>query len=120
MAARLKRTVPVAMPESGPRYELRGCNLELVGHRAPKRLGGAGIGPDSSRHRALTDDLALSSGLLFRALVPIRNCGSTRAVAAGIEAVGREEGASWLGRLNLKHPHPALTVLRCLSTEPKR
>ena len=117
MAARLKRTAPVAMPESGPCYELRDRNLELVGHRTPKRLGGTCGGPSRSRHRALTEDLALNSGLLFRALVPIRNRGSARAVA---EAVGRGEGPSWLGRLNRKHPHPALTALRCLSTEPKR
>ena len=105
---------------------LRGRNLELVEHRVLKRLGGAGIklGPSRRRERhgyALTEDLALTLGLLFRVLAPMRSRGNMRAVAQGIEAMGREEAAYWLGMaMHRKHPRRVLTALRCLLTEPKR
>ena len=63
----------------------------------------------------------LNSGLLLRVLAPIRNRDNTPAVAAGIEAVGREEAAVWLGMAkHRKHPYRALAALRCLLTELKR
>ncbi len=43
------------------------------------------------------------------------------AVAEGIEAMGREEAAYWLGMaMHRKHPRRVLTALRTLLTEPKR
>ena len=105
---------------------LRGRNLELVEYRVLKRLGGAGIklGPSRRRERrgyALTEDLALTLGLLFRVLAPMRSRDNMRAVAEGIEAMGREEAAYWLGMaMHRKHPRRVLTALRCLLTEPKR
>ena len=126
MAARLKRTAPIAMPESRPCYEPRDRNLELVGHWALKRLGGACGGPGPNRHSKrggcdLTEELVLNSGLLFWVLTPIRNRDNTLAVAAGIEAVGREKAAVWLGTAkHRKHPYRALAALRCLLPELKR
>ena len=81
---------------------LRGRNLDLVEHRVLKRLARAGIklgaGTDhKKRGYTLTEDLALMLGLLFRSLAPMRNRDNMRAVVEGIEAMGREEAAYWLG-----------------------
>ena len=105
---------------------LRGRNLELVEYRVLKRLSQAGIKPGRSadarrRGYALDEDLALTLGLLFRALAPMRSRDNMRAVAAGIEAMGREEAAYWLGMaMHRKHPRRVLTALRILLTTPKK
>ena len=105
---------------------LRGRNLELVEHRVLRKLSKSGIKlgrlPDeTSRGYALTEDLALVLGLLFRALAPMRSRDNMRAVAEGIEAMGREEAAYWLGMaMHRKNPRRVLTALRTLLTEPKR
>ena len=104
---------------------LRGRNLDLVEHRVLKRLSQAGVKPGRSagagkRGYALDEDLALTLGLLFRALAPMRSRDNMRAVAAGIEAMGREEAAYWLGMaMHRKHPRRVLTALRFLLTEPR-
>ena len=105
---------------------LRGRNLELVEYRVLKRLSQAGIKPGRSadarrRGYALDEDLALTLGLLFRALAPMRSRDNMRAVAEGIEAMGREEAAYWLGMaMHRKHPRRVLTALRVLLTTPKK
>ena len=104
---------------------LRGHNLELVEHRVLRRLSQAGVklGPRARVRRgyALTEDLALVLGLLFRTLAPMRSRHNMRAVAEGIEAMSREEAAYWLGMaMHRKNPRRVLTALRCLLTEPKR
>ena len=105
---------------------LRGRNLELVEHRVLRRLSQAGIkfsGQESQRkegHR-VTEDLALMLGLLFRTLAPMRSRENMRAVAEGIEAMGREEAAYWLGMaMHRRNPRRVLTALRFLLTDPKR
>ena len=104
---------------------LRGRNLELVEYRVLKRLSRAGIklGRSTDARRrgyALDEDLALTLGLLFRALAPMRSRDNMRAVAEGIEAMGREEAAYWLGMaMHRKHPRRVLTALRFLLTEPR-
>ena len=105
---------------------LRGRNLELVEHRVLRRLSQAGVklgrrAEVRKRGYTLTEDLALVLGLLFRTLAPMRSRANMRAVAEGIEAMGREEAAYWLGMaMHRKHPRRVLTALRCLLTEPKR
>lgn len=105
---------------------LRGRNLELVEHRVLRRLSQAGVklglrAAVAKRGYALTEDLALMLGLLFRTLAPMRSRSNMRAVSEGIEAMGREEAAYWLGMaMHRKHPRRVLTALRCLLTEPKR
>ena len=105
---------------------LRGRNLELVEHRVLKQLWQSGIKLGRSadtrkRGYALTEDLALTLGLLFRTLAPMRSRDNMRAVAEGIELMGREEAAYWLGMaMHRKHPRRVLTALRFLLTEPKR
>ena len=104
---------------------LRGRNLDLVEHRVLKRLSQSGIKPGRSvdtrkRGYALTEDLALTLGLLFRTLAPMRSRDNMRAVAEGIEAMGHEEAAYWLGMaMHRKHPRRVLTALRFLLTEPR-
>ncbi len=105
---------------------LRGRNLELVEHRVLKQLWQSGIKLGRSadtrkRGYALTEDLALTLGLLFRTLAPMRSRDNMRAVAGGIENMGREEAAYWLGMaMHRKYPRRVLTALRFLLTEPKR
>ena len=105
---------------------LRGRNLELVEHRVLKQLWQSSIKLGRSadtrkRGYALTEDLALTLGLLFRTLAPMRSRDNMRAVAEGIELMGREEAAYWLGMaMHRKHPRRVLTALRFLLTEPKR
>ena len=105
---------------------LRGRNLELVEHRVLRRLSQVGIrlsGQEAERkegHR-VTEDLALMLGLLFRTLAPMRSRENMRAVAEGIEAMGREEAAYWLGMaMHRRNPRRVLTALRFLLTDPKR
>ena len=105
---------------------LRGRNLELVEHRVLGRLARAGVRLGRSADAggsgyALTEDLALTLGLLFRTLAPMRSRDNMRAVAEGIEAMEREETAYWLGMaMHRRRPRRVLTALRILLTEPKR
>ena len=105
---------------------LRGRNLELVEHRVLRRLAQAGVTPQSGGNGrtcgyAVTEDVALTLGLLFRTLAPMRSRDNMRAVAEGIENMGREEAAYWLGMaMHRRHPRRVLTALRFLLTEPRR
>lgn len=104
---------------------LRGRNLDLVEHRVLKLLRQAGVrfAPLSDRKEAhvLGEDDALRLGLLFRTLAPMRSRDNVRAVAEGIEAMGREEASYWLGMaMHRKNPRRVLTALRSLLTDPHR
>ena len=109
---------------------LRGRNLELVEHRVLRKLAQSGIrlgdgkggrGKSAISGRALSEDLALTLGLLFRCLAPMRNRENMRTVAEGIDAMQREEAAYWLGMaMHRKRPRRVLAALRMLLTEPKR
>ena len=104
---------------------LRGRNLSLVEHRVLRRLAQSGVrlgqSPGSKeRDHALTENLALTLGLLFRTLAPMRNRENMRTVAGGIEAMQREEAAYWLGMaMHRKRPRRVLAALRVLLTEPR-
>lgn len=104
---------------------LRGRNLALVEHRVLRRLSKARIKPapaiagERQRFR-LDEDLALNLGLLFRVLAPMRNREHMRACADGIEEMGREEAAYWLGMaMHRKYPRRVLMALRFLLIDPK-
>ena len=105
---------------------LRGRNLELVEHRVLRRLSQAGIKlgrvmDATGTGYTVTEDLALTLGLLFRTLAPMRSRDNMRAVTEGIEAMEREETAYWLGMaMHRKQPRRVLTALRILLTEPRR
>lgn len=102
---------------------LRGRNLALVEHRALRRLAKAGIAlgqvrTEPVRHE-LDEDLALNLGLLFRVLAPMRSRENMHQVTDGIEAMGREEAAYWLGMaMHRKHPRRVLMALRFLLIDP--
>ena len=111
---------------------LRGRNLSLVEHRVLRRLAQSGIrlgssgrarargGKGDGNGHALSEDLALTLGLLFRALAPMRSRDNMVTVAEGIEAMQREEAAYWLGMaMHRKRPRRVLAALRMLLTEPK-
>jgi hypothetical protein len=105
---------------------LRGRNLELAEHRVLRRLAEAGIRPGEplpgeEQHHPLPEHLALTLGLLFRALAPMRSRDNMRAVADGVEAMRPEEAAYWLGMaMHRPNPRRVLFALRTLLTEPKR
>jgi hypothetical protein len=51
----------------------------------------------------------------------MRSRNNVRAVADGIEAMGREEASYWLGMaMHRKNPRRVLTALRSLLTDPHR
>jgi hypothetical protein len=110
---------------------LRGRNLELIHHRVLKRLTDAGlrlrprraveliVGEPSSY--AITEHLALMLGLLFRTLAPMRSRQNMVRVVEGIEAMGQEEAAYWLGMaMHRVNPRRVLSALRMLLTDPAR
>ena len=102
---------------------LRGRNLELIEHRVLRRLSQAGIKlgrvmDSEATGYTITEDLALTLGLLFRTLAPMRSRDNMRAVTEGIEAMEREETAYWLGMaMHRKKPRRVLGALRMLLTE---
>jgi hypothetical protein len=108
---------------------LGGRNLELIHHRVLKRLTDAGlrlrprraveliVGEPSSY--AITEHLALMLGLLFRTLAPMRSRQNMVRVVEGIEAMGQEEAAYWLGMaMHRVNPRRVLSALRMLLTDP--
>jgi hypothetical protein len=105
---------------------LRGRNLSLVEHRVLRRLKQAevtlgGLPLNDVRSFRVDEDIALNLGLLFRTLAPMRSADNMRACAEGIEAMGREEAAYWLGMtMHRKNPRRVLMALRFLLTEPHR
>jgi hypothetical protein len=104
---------------------LRARNLELVQHRVTRRLKQCGIPfevPALRLPRAwqIPEDIALTLGLLFRALAPMRSRDNLRNVIEGIEAMGKEEAAYWLGMaMHRKNPRRVLSALRTLLTSPR-
>lgn len=110
---------------------LRGRNLELVLPRAlkllaqegvrlqPRRASGSTLGEPTTY--AITEHLALMLGLLFRTLAPMRRRESMVRITEGIEAMGREEAAYWLGMaMHRDNPRRVLSALRMLLTDPAR
>lgn len=105
---------------------LHGRNLSLVEHRLLRRLKALRINlndiPAIDALRVPVDEeLAINLGLLFRALAPMRNREHMAAVAAGIEAMTKEEAGYWLGMaMHRKFPRRVLMALRFLLIEPQR
>ena len=71
-----------------------------------------------SRRDPLTEELALSMGLLFKLLAPMRNVASIENCARGIDAMAREEAAYWLGMaMHRKNSRRVLAALRLLLSD---
>ena len=104
---------------------LRGRNLELVEHRVTRRLKQAGVPFEQPAMRiprawTLPEEMALTLGLLFRTLAPMRSRDNLRNVVEGIEQMGKEEAAYWLGMaMHRKNPRRVLSALRILLTPSK-
>ncbi|MGD9971827.1 MAG: hypothetical protein AB7S77_02075 [Desulfatirhabdiaceae bacterium] len=103
---------------------LHGRNLALVEHRVLRRLARAGIRlgglTQIIQKYPLHEDLSLTLGLLFRVLAPMRSRQNMQMVTDGIEAMGQEEAAYWLGMaMHRKHPRRVLMALRFLLIDPK-
>lgn len=105
---------------------LRGRNLSLIEHRLLRRMKQVRIDllnlPAIDALRVpIDEDMAISLGLLLRVLAPMRNREHIAAVAAGIEAMSKEEAGYWLGMaMHRKHPRRVLMALRFLLIEPRR
>lgn len=105
---------------------LRGRNLSIIEHRLLRRMKQVRIDmtnlPAFDALRIPVDEeMAINLGLLFRALAPMRNREHIAAVAAGIEAMTKEEAGYWLGMaMHRKYPRRVLMALRFLLIEPGR
>ncbi len=113
---------------------LRGEALDMVEHRVFRQMQRAGLRIASLRQpldrkqirRAVTgynipEELALTLGLLFRVLAPMRSRPRMRQVAEGVEKMEREEASYWLSMaIHRKNPRRVLTALRYLLTDPLR
>jgi len=103
---------------------LHGRNLSLIEHRVLRRLAKVGIKlgkltSDVSKY-PLNEDMSLNLGLLFRVLAPMRSRQNMLMVTDGIEAMGHEEAAYWLGMaMHRKYPRRVLMALRFLLIDPK-
>jgi hypothetical protein len=65
----------------------------------------------------INEEAALTLGLLFRTLAPMRSIDRIRAVADGIDEMSREEAGYWLGMaMHRKNPRRVLAALRMLLT----
>lgn len=104
---------------------LRARNLELVEHRVTRRLKQAGVPFEQPALRlprawSVPEEMALTLGLLFRALAPMRSRDNLRTVVEGIEQMGKEEAAYWLGMaMHRKNPRRVLAALRILLSIPR-
>ena len=104
---------------------LRGRNLELVEHRITRRIRQGGVPFEQPALRlprawSLPEEMALTLGLLFRSLAPMRSRENLRNVVEGIEQMGKEEAAYWLGMaMHRKNPRRVLSALRILLTSSK-
>lgn len=103
---------------------LKGQAWRMVEPRVLRRLARIAItfgtlAPGTKQQWRIDEDLALSLGLLFRTLAPMRNLDRLRQAADGIEAMAREEASYWLGMaMNRRRPRRVLAALRMLLTEP--
>jgi hypothetical protein len=102
---------------------LAGAKLALVERGVLRRLRKAGARfQDGKRHgiahAAIPEDEALRLALLFRAVAPMRSRERIDAVVHGIESMGREEAAYWLGMaVHRKTSRRILSALRIVAAE---
>jgi hypothetical protein len=103
---------------------LQGAGLRIAENRLLKRLARekivlGSLKPGKAKRWPLDEELALTLGLLFRALAPMKNLDRIRQVAEGVERMSREEAGYWLGMvLHREHPRRVLASLRVLLTTP--
>ncbi len=103
---------------------LHGSGLRMIENRLLKRLAKekivlGSLKPGKTKKWPLDEEMALSLGLLFRALAPMKNLDRIRQVADGVEKMSREEAGYWLGMvMHRMYPRRVLASLRILLTTP--
>ena len=102
---------------------IKGRNFALIEHRLLRQLKQIDINLTNLQRGKVKDfdldeEQALKIGLMFRVLAPMRNRENMRCCAEGIEIMGKEEAAYWLGMaMHRKNPRRVLMALRCLLTD---
>jgi hypothetical protein len=102
---------------------LAGANLALVEKVLMRRLKRIGVRFENGRrdgvaHATISEDEALRLALLFRAVAPMRSRARIDAVIRGLESMGKEEAAYWLGMaVHRKTPRRILSALRIVAAE---
>ncbi len=103
---------------------IQGPGLRIAENRLLKRLARekivlGSLKPGKMKRWPLDEEVALTLGLLFRALAPMKNLDRIRQVAEGVEKMSREEAGYWLGMvLHREYPRRVLASLRILLTTP--
>ena len=103
---------------------IQGPGLRIAENRLLKRLARekivlGSLKPGKMKRWPLDEEGALTLGLLFRALAPMKNLDRIRQVAEGVEKMSREEAGYWLGMvLHREYPRRVLASLRILLTTP--
>ncbi len=109
---------------------LRGRNLELVQGRVMRRLNRSGVrlhdtkpSPTTGRRTSsasVSEETALTIGLLLKTLAPMRNRERMLNIAAGIELMEKQEAAYWLGMaMHRRSPRTVLRALRVLLSDER-
>lgn len=102
---------------------LGGRHLALIEERVLRQLARSRVKlgkllPHEPQVYSLTEEVALRLGLIFRVLAPMRSRDKMMACVIGIEEMGREEAAYWLGMaLHRPNPRRVLAALRLLLHE---
>ncbi len=103
---------------------IQGPGLRIAENRILKRLARekivlGSLKPGKSKSWPMDEEVAMTLGLLFRVLAPMRNLDRIRQVADGVEKMSREEAGYWLGMaMHREHPRRVLASLRILLTTP--
>ena len=103
---------------------IQGPGLRIAENRLLKRLARqkivlGSLKPGKTKRWPLDEEVALTLGLLFRALAPMKNLDRIRQVAEGVEKMSREEAGYWLGMvMHREYPRRVLAALRILLTTP--
>jgi hypothetical protein len=103
---------------------IQGPGLRIAENRLLKRLARekivfGSLKPGKTKRWPLDEELALTLGLLFRVLSPMKNLDRIRQVVDGVEKMSREEAGYWLGMvLYRERPRRVLASLRVLLTTP--
>jgi hypothetical protein len=121
-----KATSPATPRLKSPEHvaTIQGPGLRIAENRLLKRLARerivlGSLKPGKMKRWPLDEEVALTLGLLFRVLAPMKNLDRIRQVAEGVEKMSREEAGYWLGMaLHREHPRRVLASLRVLLTTP--
>jgi hypothetical protein len=91
----------------------------LLKRLAREKIVLGSLKPGKTKRWPLDEEVALTLGLLFRALAPMKNLDRIRQVAEGVEKMSREEAGYWLGMvMHREYPRRVLAVVEDLADSP--